>query len=125
MKKTLLTLVSALALAAQTATAPKPVQSHKTLEYTMSPEEAKEQAAKSGNPVFSPASAPKLNAEEIQALNQSATAAQVADLQKQVAELRQQIVILRACWTRGIAEKDCQFQADGTLKAAAAKGESK
>jgi TolA-binding protein len=87
MKTLLLTLVSAFAMAAQTATTPAPQ--------------------------------PKLNTEEIQALNQSATAAQVADLQKQVAELRQQIVILRACWTRGIAEKDCQFQADGTLKSTA------
>ena len=109
MKTLSLTLISALALAAQTATNPVP--------------KAATNGAGSADVLSAPA--PKLNTEEIQAHNQSATAAQVADLQKQVAELRQQLVILRACWTRGIAEKDCQFQADGTLKPSTAKGESK
>ena len=65
---------------------------------------------------------PKLTQEQIAQANQYAASAQIADLQKQLAEARQtisqqaqQLLIYRACWAANIPEKSCEVQPDGSL----------
>lgn len=66
--------------------------------------------------------APKLTADQITQVNAMAQASRVADLEKQIAELKsalarseQEKIVLKACWAQGVAEKDCEPQPDGTL----------
>lgn len=59
----------------------------------------------------------KLSPSEITQLNQIALEAQIADLQKQLSQLKQTLIIHDACWANKIPKEQCSPQADGTLKA--------
>ena len=60
---------------------------------------------------------PKLSPSEITQLNQIALESQIADLQKQLSQLKQTLIIHDACWANKIPKEQCSPQADGTLKA--------
>ena len=73
-------------------------------------------------------SSPKLTDDQVRTMNDFAQTSRIAQLERQVAELRETIarqgqllVVYEACWSHGIAKAQCEPQQDGTLMKPAAK----
>ena len=57
----------------------------------------------------------KLTTMQIQQLNDATKDAQIAKLQQQVAELKQQLIVATACSDAGIPISKCDLMPDGSL----------
>ncbi len=66
--------------------------------------------------------APKLSDDQVRTMNEFAQTSRIAQLERQVAELRetiarqgQMLVLYEACWSHGIPKAQCEPQPDGSL----------